>query len=81
MDESNIMAKMRCTDNRGFNPKRTVIPEAVPLRTTLSVESQNVVVDYTVLTTSLLHLVSIWVPVIARINGLVERPVERDTNA
>ena len=75
------MAKMRCTDNRGFNPKRTVMSEAVPLRTTLSVESQNVIVDYTVLTTSLLYLVYIRVPAIARINGLVERPVEGDTNA
>ena len=75
------MTKMWCTDNRIFNPKRTVMPEAVPLRTTLSVESQNVVIDYTVLTTSLLYFVYIRVPAIARIDGLVERPVERDTNA
>ena len=75
------MTKMRCTDNRVFNPKRTVMPEAVPLRTTLSVESQNVVVNYTVLTPSLLYLVGIRVPAKARIDGLVERPVKRDTNA
>lgn len=57
------------------------MPETIPLCTTLSVESQDVIVDYAIGTTSLLDLVYERVSAIAGVARPVERPVERDTDA
>ena len=57
------------------------MPETVPLRTTLSVESQDVIVDHTIGSTSLLDLVYIRFSAIAGGARLVERPVEGETEA
>lgn len=55
--------------------------ETIPLSTTLSVESQDVIVDYAIGCTSLLDLVYTRVSAVAGVAGLVERPVQRDTHA
>lgn len=57
------------------------MPETIPLRTYLSVESQDVIVDYAIGTTSLLYLVYIRLSAIAGVARHVERPVERDADA
>ena len=55
--------------------------ETIPLRTTLSVESQDVIVDHAIGSTSLLDLVYIRFSTIAGVGRLVERPVEGETKA
>lgn len=70
--------KMPSSDNR---LERTIVPETIPLCTTLSVESQDIIINYAVGTTSLLDVVYKRVSAITGVARLVERPVERDTNA
>ena len=61
--------------------EQTIMPETIPLCTTLSVESQNIIIDYTIGTTSLPDLVYVRVSAVARVTRLVERPVEGDADA
>ena len=57
------------------------MPETIPLCTTLSIDGQDVIVDYTIGPTSLPDLMNITVSAIAGIGRLVKRPVERDADA
>ena len=61
--------------------EQTIMPETIPLRTTLSVESQNIIIDYTIGTTFLPDLVYVRVSAVAGVARLVERPVKRDADA
>ena len=61
--------------------KQTIMPETIPLRTTLSIESQGIIIDYAIGTTFLLNLVYVRVSAVAGVARLVERPVERDADA
>ena len=57
------------------------MPETIPLCTTLSVESQDIIVDYTTGATSLLNLVDKRISTVAGIARLIKRPIERDAEA
>ena len=55
--------------------------ETIPLRTTLSIKSQDIIIDHTIGTTFLLNLVDIRISAVAGVAGLVQRPVEGDADA
>ena len=57
------------------------MPETIPLSTTLSVEGQDIIIDYAIRSTSLLDLMYERIPAITRGTRLIEWPVERDADA
>ena len=77
-DEPDHMTEMPSLHQR---LKQTIMPETIPLRTTLSIKSQNIIIDYTIGTTFLLDLVYVRISAVAGVARLVERPVERDADA
>lgn len=54
------------------------MPETIPLRATLGVKSQDIIVDHAIGTASLPYFVLIRVSAIAGVESFVERPVERN---
>lgn len=58
--------------------ERTIVSESIPLRATLGIECQDVVVDKSIRSAPSSNLVREWVPAITGIARLVEGPVKRN---
>ena len=77
-DEPDHMTEMPSLHHR---LKQTIMPETIPLCTTLSVESQDIIIDHTIGITLVLNFVCVRVSAEAGVARLVERPVKRDADA